>query len=228
MTSVPTKSYLLSAMVLAGLQMATFSSAHADWYTETTLLQTNLDNTNLNSTGRNVNIAVEDDTAFAGAIGYQYEANSVGALRIEAEYLTTDNDVTGVNFNNNIFSGANVAGSLETQSVFINAIQSFGAGAVQPYVGAGIGYTKVESDTAYNPTLSASINDSDSTFSYQFLAGLDIPFSERFTGFAEYRYVDVGDIDLDRRGGGPGGVATTSQSGDLSFDAFAVGLRYQF
>jgi|GEM_PF-6100823 len=228
MTSVLTKPYLLPAIVAAGLQVATFSSAHADWYTETTLLQTNLDNTSLNSTGRNADIAVEDEITFAGSIGYQFDANSAGTFRIEGEYLVSDNDVTSVNFNNNVFSGANVAGSLETQSVFVNAIQSFGSGAVQPYVGAGIGYTRVESDAAYNPTLSAVIDDSDSTFSYQLLAGLDIPFSERFTGFVEYRYVDVGNVDLNRVGGGPGGVATTSQSGDINVEAFGVGLRYQF
>ena len=224
MTQLMTKKTLVSAILFAGIQVATAANAQAGWYSESTLLDADVSGTSLNSTGRNVNAEFESDTAFGGAIGYQYD----GGLRIEAEYLSTENDTSAIVFNGNSFSGNTVAGSLETQSIFVNAIKSFGNSSIQPYLGVGIGFSKVESNIAYNPTLSASINDDDTAFSYQFLAGIDVPFSKSFTGFVEYRYVDISDVSLSRRGGGPGGVATTSQNGDIDFDAFAVGLRYSF
>jgi opacity protein-like surface antigen len=224
MTQLMAKKTLVSAILFAGIQVTTAANAQANWYSESTLLDADVSGTSLNSTGRNVNAEFESDTAFGGAIGYQYN----GGLRIEAEYLSTENDTNAINFNGNSFSGNTVSGSLETQSIFVNAIQSFGSSSIQPYLGVGIGFSKVESNIAYNPTLSAAINDDDTAFSYQFLAGIDIPFSESFTGFVEYRYVDISDVSLSRRGGGPGGIATTSQNGDINFDAFAVGLRYSF
>ncbi|WP_458576275.1 outer membrane protein [Aliamphritea spongicola] len=60
----------------------------------------------------------------------------------------------------------------------------------------------MDSSISYGPV--ANIDDSDSAFAYQIQAGLDVKFTEQLTGFAEYRYVAIDDIDLDRFGGGPG------------------------
>ncbi len=222
------KKSITLALLITGMQAAAIAPAQADWYVESSIIESDLSDSSLVSTGREVNGTFDSDIGFAGAIGYTHSENSLGALTLEAEYLSTQNDTSTINFNGNDFSGSNVAGSIETQSIFINAIQSFGDGAVIPYVGVGLGYSQVESDIAYNPTLSARINDDDNTFSYQFIAGLNVPFSDNFTGFAEYRYVDFGDVELSRTGGGPGGVATTTQSGDIDLDAFAIGLRYTY
>lgn len=217
------KARLVSAILLASSQLALSQLANADWYGELSAVNSELNDAALNSSGRSTNTVFDDDTGFSFAIGYQYD----NGFRLEGEYLSTENDAQTVTFNGNVFTGNNVTGGIDTSSLFVNAIQAFNHdGAFSPYIGAGIGYTDVQSDIGYGPV--ANITDDDSVFSYQLLAGLDVRFSEKLTGFAEYRYVDVGNVDLDRFGGGPGGVQTTTQSGDIDFDAYAIGLKYSF
>ncbi len=224
--SLPCKS-LLSTIVLIGVQALTMPNAHASWYGKVSVFNNDLDSTDLNSTRRAVNSQFDEDLATGLAIGYQYDSG----LRFEAEYLTTENDAESIVFNGNTFNniGTNIVGGIETSSLFFNAIHHFNTGErIMPYIGAGLGYTKVESDLAYNPNLSASIRDDDKTFSYQLLLGLDVAFTDNLKSFVEYRYVDAGDVDLSRTGGSPGGIQTTTQNGNITFDSFGVGLRYHF
>jgi len=215
--------HILPALVLAGTQMVTLSSAHAGWYSELSILNIDLDDTALNSTGRSVNSTLDEDTGFSSVLGYQFD----GGLRLEGEYISTGNDTKSVNFNGTDFTGSNVQGGLETESVFLNAIKNFNADSTySPYVGVGIGYTDVESTIAYDPV--ANITDSDKVFSYQFLTGLDVSLSDNLTGFVEYRLLATDDVSLNRDGGGPGGRQITAQQGDIEFDAFAIGLKYHY
>ncbi len=222
MKNLLSQRHLLPALVLAGAQLATVGTAQAGWYGETTILNSDLDDTSLNSTGRNVNITFDEDVGFSSAIGYEF----AGGLRLEGEYISTENDTEVVNFNGNTFEGSNARGGIETESLFLNLIKAFNAdGVYSPYIGAGIGITDVESDVNYGAV--ANISDSDEAFSYQFLAGLDISFSESFTGFVEYRFLATDDVTLNRFGG-PAPATNTSQEGDIEYDAFAIGLRYTF
>ncbi|WP_271274360.1 outer membrane protein [Aliamphritea hakodatensis] len=224
------KRSFVASMILAASAVAPIAQAGSGWYGEISILSTDVDDTSLNSSGRNVTAEFDKDTAFSIAGGYSYEANSLGNVRIEAEYLTTDNDTDSVNFNGNNFpaNGQAVGGSLETRALFLNVTQEFNTPSetFTPYLGIGVGYADVDSSISYGPV--ANIDDNDSAFAYQIQAGLDVKFTEQLTGFAEYRYVAIDDIDLDRFGGGPGGIQTTRQSGDLDFDAFSLGLRYNF
>ncbi len=224
------KHTLLASLILAGTTSASLAQAGTGWYGEISILNADVDDTSLNSTGRNVTAEFDSDTAFSLAGGYSYEANSLGNVRIEAEYLATDNDTDSVNFNGNNFpaNGQPVGGSIETRTLFLNITQEFNTASENftPYLGIGIGYADVESSISYGPV--ANIDDSDNAFAYQILAGLDVKLSEQLTGFAEYRYVAIDDISLNRFGGGPGGVQTTRQDGDLDFDAISLGLRYNF
>lgn len=230
MQSTFMKRSLVSTLVLAGVISAPLAQADDGWYGEISILSADVDDTSLNSTGRNVTAAFDEDTAFSIAGGYSYEANTLGNIRIEAEYLATENDTESVNFNGNNFpaNGQSVGGSIETKTLFLNVTQEFATSSdtFTPYIGVGIGYTDVDSSISYGPT--ANITDSDNAFAYQVQAGLDVKFTDQLTGFAEYRYVAIDDVDLNRFGGGPGGVQNTSQSGDLDFDAISLGLRYNF
>lgn len=225
---------LLHPAVISSLLMATGlaagnAAADTGWYGEISVLSADVSDTSLTSTGRDVNAAFDTDAGFSAAVGYSYEGNSLGNVRVELEYVATDNDTESVNFNGNNFpaNGQAVGGGIETQSVFINLTQTFDTGSsVTPYVGVGIGFTEVDSDITYGPT--ANITDSDNAFSYQVQAGVDVAFTEQLSGFAEYRYVAVDDLDLNRFGGGPGGVQNTTQTGDLDYSAISLGLRYSF
>ena len=70
------------------------------------------------------------------------------------------------------------------------------------------------------------LDDKDSAFSYQLRGGLEYTFTERFGAFVEYRYLQTNDISVDRFGGGPGGLVTTAQVGDLNAQSIAIGLKY--
>lgn len=216
MNTTFSKKHILSALLLA----STVSTAHAGWYTESSVLHSDLDDTSLSSTGRNVNIDFDEDVGFSTAIGFEY----ANGLRLEGEYLSTENDTETVNFNGNNFSGGDARGNVETESVFFNVIKSFNhTGTYSPYVGVGIGYTDVESSVNYGSG-PATINDSDEVFSYQFLAGLDVAFTSKLSGFAEYRFVGADDVSLRRLAGGQ----TSTQEGDIELNAFALGLKYNF
>lgn len=220
MNNILSKKNLFSALLLT----STISTAHAGWYSESSLLNSDLDDTSLSSTGREVNVEFDEDIGFSSAIGFEYS----NGLRLEGEYLSTDNDTETVNFNGNNFSGSAARGSVETESLFFNIIKSFNhESTYSPYVGVGVGYTDVESSISYGNG-PAAINDSDEVFSYQFLAGLDVAFTSQLSGFVEYRFVGTEDVSLNRFGGGPGGLQTTTQEGDIELDAFALGLKYNF
>ncbi|WP_315983569.1 outer membrane beta-barrel protein [Aliamphritea spongicola] len=121
------KGSIISTMILAAATVAPMAQADEGWYGEISILSTDVDDTSLNSTGRNVTAEFDKDTAFSIAGGYSYEANSLGNIRIEAEYLATDNDTDSVNFNGNNFpaNGQTVGGSLETRALFLNVTQEF-------------------------------------------------------------------------------------------------------
>jgi opacity protein-like surface antigen len=218
------KRHLMPALLLASAQIATMNTAQANWYTESSILNSDLDDTSLNSTGREVTTTFDEDLGFSSSIGYEYD----NGLRLEGEYLSTENNSEAVNFNGNVFTGANARGGIETESLFFNVIKGFNTnGTYSPYVGAGVGFSSIESNISYGPGV-ANITDSDEVFSYQLLAGLDVAFSKKFSGFVEYRLVTTDDVSLSRLGGGPGGLQTTVQEGNIDLSAFAVGLKYTF
>ncbi len=89
----------------------------------------------------------------------------------------------------------------------LNAQYDFNRGGrVQPYVGVGAGYAKVESDGV-----------DDSNWAWQAMAGLGVPINDRLTFDAGYRYFFVDEL-------GFGGVADAS----YNHQAVTIGLRYQF
>ena len=219
--------HFIAALAFAGVQAVTISSAQAGWYTEGSIFQTDVDDTSLTSEGRDVEAQLDEDVGFSAAIGYKFKGHALGPVRVDLEYISTDNDNDEINFNGNIFTGDAVAGSLETDSLFINVAQEFKTGsAYVPYVGVGAGFVDVESDLSYGPV--ANISDDDTVFGYNVVVGLDVKFSKNLTGFVEYRYLEADDVDLDRFGGGPGGILTTEQSGDVELETVGVGLRYFF
>lgn len=91
-------------------------------------------------------------------------------------------------------------GTMETQSVHLNYIYDTDYETLSPYVGVGVGVTKVELD-GKNPT---GAKGEDEIITYQALAGISydagIPSTEFFIG---YRYVGAfEDPIIDNIGGG--------------------------
>ncbi|MDM3872524.1 outer membrane beta-barrel protein [Porticoccus sp. W117] len=221
---------LASSLLIAG--SSAFASDDEGAYVSINYGIYDIDSVDANSPGRNVNASFDDDGGFGFAVGYQFEGNAWGNVRVEFNYENFDNDAETVNFNGNLFSrsAGTVAGDVEVDSYMLNVTQELAQwDKFTPYAGFGLGIRDIDANFRYNPTLGASIDDSDTVFAYQAFLGLDYSISEPLTAFVEYRFQDSEDADLNRTGGGPGGFQQTIQDSDFdTSDSISLGLRYQF
>ena len=234
MRSPAKKAFRITALVAGLLSVSSVSLAENDrgFYGSINYGLYDTDSLTATSTDRNVSTALDDDGGFGLAFGYRFEGNSWGNVRLEFDYQSFENDAETVVFNGNPFSvgAGTVAGDVEVDSYTINVIQEFGQwNNFTPYAGFGLGISDIESSIAYNPTLSATLQDSDTVLSYQGIAGLDYEITEPLSAYVEYRFQRVEDADLTRAGGGPGGFRETVQDSDLgNNNAILLGLRYNF
>lgn len=155
----------------------------------------------------------------------QWSSDSIGT-RLELELSYRDNDVDGVNFSGNgPGAEANVSGDISQTSLFANVLFDFRqAGAVTPYAGFGIGATYSDIDFAYGPGV--ALNDSDTNFAAQLIAGVayDINPSTAFT--VDARYARTFDVSSQRLA--PSGASTGTVEDDLDTFSVNFGLRYGF
>ncbi|WP_160175190.1 outer membrane protein [Ruegeria halocynthiae] len=153
-------------------------------------------------------------------------SNDVIGTRIELELSYRDNDVDGVNFSGN-GPGAegNVSGDVKQTSLFANVLVDFKqTGAFTPYVGLGLGATYSDLDFSYGPGV--ELDDTDTTFAAQIIAGVAYDVNENVALTLDTRYARAFDVSSDRLA--PNGASTGSVEDDI--DAFSVnfGLRYGF
>ena len=86
----------------------------------------------------------------------------------------------------------------------VNGIFSFGAGALQPYIGAGVGVARHDG-TFDEQTLEAGgyavrlakTSDEDTVLAYQGMVGISYPLSETTEARLGYRYFATADADFD-------------------------------
>lgn len=112
-------------------------------------------------------------------------------------------------------------GDITSTSVFVNAYYDFNrGGSIEPYLGAGIGYSDVE--VAYNPSGIGVVNGSESKFAYQGKAGATYALAPNWGVYAEYTYRATEDIELQNQLF-PGTLEIENQS-----HLFSIGVRYRF
>ena len=152
-----------------------------------------------------------------GAVGYDY----AGPWRAEIEYAYRSSSVDRL--------PASFArdGDYASTAIMLNGLYSFGEiGRLRPYVGAGVGFTReVDFDLTSGPAApppSAVGEYSDSgLFAYQAIAGADVAFGERWSGFGELRAFGVNSPSL------PGTSGRTLTADYRTFDVL-VGLSVAF
>jgi opacity protein-like surface antigen len=89
----------------------------------------------------------------------------------------------------------------ETLRLMLNGYVDFDAGAVRPYLGAGVGYASVDvqfvGSRAPFPTEQPRllIDDSDAGFAWQVMAGASVPVNERVSFTLQYRWFDAGEFE---------------------------------
>ena len=92
---------------------------------------------------------------------------------------------------------------------------------VKPYVGAGVGFSLLESDLAWNGfRLLDDSYGTDSAFAYQGMAGVNVCTGPRMSLFVEYRYFATDSIRYKA-----GGLSNEFR---VKTDNVFVGLRFKF
>ncbi|KPP81540.1 MAG: outer membrane porin [Oceanicaulis sp. HLUCCA04] len=117
--------------------------------------------------------------------------NPIGAA--DAAVLITGSPELGVTVADLVADGR---GQLRNTSFMINAYYDFDLeGPLGAYAGAGIGASDVK--VRYNPSDTAIINDSETVFAYQAMAGVSYDVSDTFQLFGGYRYRATQNVDFD-------------------------------
>ena len=236
------KHTLLAAAGLAALVVspAVASAQDSGWYIRGNLgagqfTDADIENNLLN--GANVlndtNIETESDGDVAGSLGLGYEFGNNWRLELDGNYLRTDLDV---GFGNT----GNLDGDLRTNALMLNAIYDFDLNSRwAPYLGAGLGFVTSHFDlnvpnAALQPLAAAdcdpncNINDRDTNFGAQFLAGLGYDISSRLTWDTHYRYQYAGEPEFDGINQGVNRGRFVTELDEVASHSVLTGLRYRF
>jgi opacity protein-like surface antigen len=155
----------------------------------------------------------------SAVVGYGLNAN----LRLEGELARRSNDVGRVRLPTGFTASGH--GDNAVTSVMFNALYEFSAGSpLNPYVGAGLGAAYLDFDITDSL---GSASDTNSTWAFQAIAGVNWTVAPRWELFAQYQYFWVPNAGI---------AATTRRTpssntyelDDYRSQSVSVGLRYRF
>ena len=118
------------------------------------------------------------------AIGYDF-----GAFRLEGEasYRTADHK----NYSVGTATSRRPSGSADSLTFFVNGLLDFGPdNGLQGFVGGGAGIGRVSYD------IGRALDDSDTGFAWQALAGVRAPISDHWDVGIKYRFLNIDNVDL--------------------------------
>ncbi len=168
--------------------------------------------------------------AFRGELEIAYQSNDVdthtdvvaGGIALggaDAGVLITGSPALGVTTADLVADGR---GSVETLFVMANAYYDFGDPNwyVRPYVGGGLGIGIVDVD--YSPSGVTIIDDDQTTFAYQAMAGLSAAVLPNLDVFGGYRFRGTSDVETD--------VSLFNATLDIENQAHILeaGIRFKF
>lgn len=199
---VPMKKTLFSAVALTTLAvMPGAALAHDGWYGGVSVgydLDGSMDLDNPPNVANSQPFAIsgtangDNGAAVSGSLGYAFS----NGFRLEGELLRGTQDFE---------FGSNVAttGGTNLTGVMLNALYDFNRhGTISPFIGAGVGMGRVDlvaNSRDLTAPLTASqiqIDDTDTGFAWQVLAGLSLALSDRWSGDLTYRYITVPDLEF--------------------------------
>ena len=124
-----------------------------------------------------VDVSFEPGSVFGGFLGYELDIG----LRFEGELTMRMNDIDRV-------GGAPLDGDVMSVAVMGNVLYEFLAGpTIRPYLGAGVGYANVAINDLSLVGVTF-IDDDDTVFAYQFIAGFGVPVSPTLSLSVDYRF----------------------------------------
>jgi len=240
-----TKLKLLTVSIATTLSLSTAAQAEDRyWNVSTSINQADLSNVDTTSGSqpggvtRVINIGTDDETGFGINVGRTLFTSSNGnALIAELSYENSDHDVENLQFmtNNFLASDGRSEGSAEIETILARLTYKFDIGNFNPYVGVGIGQSDLDVDVRYGMSVGQPAQarppfaaGSDSATAIQLRVGMEYQISDSVGLFAEYSTTDVDDVTFSRTGGGPGGLATTEQTGDFDIESLNFGINFHF
>jgi opacity protein-like surface antigen len=153
------------------------------------------------------------------ALGLVFGARVAPNLRAEVELSYSNSDVDKTSTVLNVIAAV---GDLSSTSLLINGWYEFETNSSwRPYVGGGIGYTKVDADIDTAPSFS-TFNDSDGGFSYQIGFGVTFPIGQSGTVDISYRYRETPNLTL------VSANDTAFDDIDFKSQTLQIGYNYRF
>ncbi|MGJ8561168.1 MAG: OmpA family protein [Litorimonas sp.] len=209
-----------------------------------------IDPTNSQFNGINGDAAGQGNLALGLGLGYDFGNN----WRIELDGSSIYNDL------GTIGGQPATKATIQANSLMLNLLYDFSDfGRWEPYVGAGVGLTQgnfslaasdflndtgtvlvanpacASAPVAANTARACAVDDSDTNFSWNLIAGLGYNITDNLTWDTNYRYVDMGDFNLDgeyTQQTTPAGVPITAglqaSVQDVSTHMLMTGFRYRF
>jgi len=149
-----------------------------------------------------------------GSAGYAW----TNGLRAEGEVWRSHADINKVTGPGAVSSN----GHLTNTDLFGNVLYDFQTGTmVTPYIGAGIGVAFADADHIGTLSNGGQLNDSQTQFAYQAIAGINAQLDPNWAVTADYRYVASTDPSFKTTAGG--NARTDNESHNV-----VVGVRYSF
>jgi opacity protein-like surface antigen len=140
-----------------------------------------------------------DDGFGAGVALGQFQGRN---LRTEIEFSYRENDLASLTSPTNVafIAPALDEALLRSYTGMANVMWEFiefPSDVIKPYVGAGFGFVNVQAEASLGGANAlAGIDESDSSFGYQAIGGLNFRASESLDLFAEYRYLKADSLQL--------------------------------
>lgn len=183
----------------------------------------------------NVDVELDSDITFSGAIGYKIPTRFFGFIEpnLELEYNYTNVDVSGGSFN----AGTQTfLGDVEVQTFTLNYQGDLVFSENQrviPFLGSGIGIADVESNVRYFPGTATAptfgVIESGTAFTYFSNIGVRFDVTDKISLDVRARYQRIDGVDLERRFVASGNDAFNADvSGDYETVNFLAGVRYRF
>jgi len=140
---------------------------------------------------------------FGGIVGYDF-----GGFRLEAEASFREADPDSVattvripTNTGNLVQGRSgtfdAAGDTNALAFMINGMLDFGADdGLQGFVGGGVGVARVDVDNSINSVGPGFLDDSDTGFAWQAIAGVRAPLSDNWDVGVKYRFFNADSVSL--------------------------------
>ncbi len=171
-------------------------------------------------------VASDYDSGYNISIAVGKKIPAWSGFRAELELSYSENDADTIDFSGNgAGNEANVNGDISSTSIYANLLYDIPTNnsRITPYVGAGIGVSFIDSSISYGGA-PVRIDDDDSVFSAQLIAGAAYKLTDTLDLTLDARYSRAFGVELNRVS--PAGAAVV----DDDFDNLSVnlGLRFAF